>query len=147
MTWHIVMIIIWWGWAILWVLDYAPFMSFVLATLVMLLYCWFNRYQLLFDFLDYWASRSDKLDNPKDPHWEVVPNVEKMGLGIFKVIGYQVRWSEPDEQGKYLWVGHYFAGGAPGSSVQVCQHMADRHAARLNEERKGPWQYPEWARD
>jgi hypothetical protein len=68
------------------------------------------------------------------PHWESVPAIEN---GY--VVGYQVRWSEPDERGRYLWVGHYYAGD--DLSLSWCEVAAASDAKRKNESFKGPWEY------
>lgn len=65
--------------------------------------------------------------------WEVVPAVEDG-----KVIGYQVRWSQPDEHGRYLWVGHYYAGN---NSLGWCENAAERDAENKNRIGKQPWEY------
>ena len=61
------------------------------------------------------------------PRWEVVPFCED---GV--VVGYKVRWSEPDEQKRYHWVGHYHAGD--GTSIEWCYVAAESHCKRLNGE-------------
>lgn len=48
------------------------------------------------------------------------------------VVGHQVRWSIPDEQGRYRWVGHYYAGAEDDPSPRWCQHAAERDAAQRN---------------
>jgi hypothetical protein len=65
--------------------------------------------------------------------WEVCPAAK--GGEIF---GYQVRWSEPNEQGRYLMVGHYFAGD---NSLAWCENAAQRDAQHKNESGKCPWEY------
>lgn len=59
-----------------------------------------------------------------------------------KHIGYRVRWSVPSAKGEYLWVGHYLAG--PDTSMEWCQHAANRDAERKNTEKKLPSEYPAW---
>ena len=49
----------------------------------------------------------------------------------------RVRWSKPDGQGRFLWVGHYPADGWG-------QHAAERMADRYNQEGRVPWEWPEY---
>lgn len=64
------------------------------------------------------------------------------------VVGYVVRFSVPDAEGRYLWVGHYYAGGGPdGPSLGWCEVAAESHAKRLNKEGKLPAEFRDgrWA--
>jgi len=61
-----------------------------------------------------------------DPCWEAVPDED----GVM----WRVRWSQPDDHGRYLWVGHY-------PTENVGQHMAERHAERFNEQCRCPWEW------
>lgn len=83
---------------------------------------------------------------PPDPHWESVPAYEPGDSRGQKVpIGYQVRWSEPDGLGRYLWVGHYFADEhGKNLSLAWCKHAAESDAKRKNEEKRCPWEYSAW---
>jgi hypothetical protein len=59
-----------------------------------------------------------------------------------KCIGFLVRSREGSTDGKFWWVGHYYAGSAPeGPSIGWCQNAAERHAERLNEEGRQPWEF------
>lgn len=69
--------------------------------------------------------------------WESYPVVEDG-----QVIGYRVRWSTAYTDGRYLWVGHYFAG--EDTSIEWCQIAALRHAERLNNDKKMPWEFREF---
>jgi len=42
-------------------------------------------------------SHKEETVPPRDPQWEVVP-----ALDAGEVIGYRVRWSQPDDDGAYL---------------------------------------------
>ena len=64
-----------------------------------------------------------------ESHWESVPAYVDGHL-----IGYQVRWSEPDDDGRYLWVGHYYAG--EHNSIGWCEVAAESDARRKNRERE-----------
>lgn len=66
-----------------------------------------------------------------DPKWESVLAVENG-----QVIGFQVRWSQPDSKGRYYWVGHYYA--SDDASIGWCEVAAEGHARRLNEQLKVP---------
>jgi hypothetical protein len=88
-----------------------------------------------------WKWLFGRSDVPRQPRWEAVPAFGNAsdGARCGYVIGYQVRWSEPDECGRYLWVGHYFAG--PDASLTWCELAAVRHAARFNAQRRAPWEF------
>lgn len=80
-----------------------------------------------------------------EPRWEVIPATEATGLSdvvsgpVESLIGYQVRWSEADEKGRYLWVGHYYAG--EDCSLSWCENAALSHAKRFNEQKRAPWEF------
>ena len=61
-----------------------------------------------------------------EPCWESIPAVQDG-----EVVGYQVRWSEPDTEGRFLWASHYYAGRGP--SIDWCESAAQRDAIRRNE--------------
>lgn len=87
---------------------------------------------------------TDKMVAQAGPHWESVPCLEE-DTGI--LIGHKVRWSEPDERGQYLWVGHYYADQEEnlfGRSLGWCSVAAEGHARRLNDQGKLPWEYREY---
>lgn len=81
-----------------------------------------------------WALFHRRTETHSGPCWESVPAVEDG-----QVIGYQVRWSEPDASGRFLWVGHYFAD--PDRSLRWCENASERHAERWNDERRRPWEW------
>jgi len=72
-------------------------------------------------------------DSPKktgsNPHWEMV--LEDSGEMC------HVRWSEPDAEGRYLWVAHY-----PGTPIGI--HFAETQAERFNKMNKCPWEFREY---
>ena len=68
-----------------------------------------------------WMRRSYR--TRRTPRWEVKPDDD--------AVMHRVRWSEPDADGRYLWVAHY-----PDN------HRATRHAEHLNASGKRPWEYP-----
>ena len=70
--------------------------------------------------------------------WEAVPAIDDNG----HVQGYAVRWSKPGKDGKFLWVGHYYAG--EGLSLAWCKNAAEGNARRLNEQCRVPWEYDSW---
>lgn len=74
------------------------------------------------------------LREQSNPRWQVVPAVEDQ-----VAIGYLVRWSEPDAQGRYLWVRHYYAG--EDASIGWCENAAERDAERMNNEKRVPWEF------
>lgn len=68
--------------------------------------------------------------------WEVVAdenNTEEEGC-------YRVRWSIPDEKGRYLWVRHY-GYGPGGNSSRWSSHAAERNAEQFNKEGRRPWEF------
>lgn len=67
------------------------------------------------------------------PHWEAVPDPESNGEDGPM---WRVRWSQPDDEGKYLWVGHY-----GGNGPRQNQHMAERDAEQRNNDGKSPTEY------
>jgi len=69
-----------------------------------------------------------------EPHWEVVPS-----LDAGEVIGYRVRWSQPDDDGAYLWVGHYLSGEE--LSLAWCNVAANSHCQRLIRDNRFPWEW------
>lgn len=78
-------------------------------------------------------------EEPKSPegHWIAVPAYDN---GVH--CGYQVRWSEQNERGLWLFVGHYFTDFKPGDpSLGWCQNAAERHAQRFNQELRAPWEW------
>lgn len=88
-------------------------------------------------FCAVWILVTLTSDNPLpeyDPEWEVVP-----AFDAGELVGYQVRWSIPDDRGRYLWVGHYYSG--PDNSLRWCQHAAESHCKRLNTEKKMPCEF------
>jgi hypothetical protein len=60
--------------------------------------------------------------------WQAVPAIEKDQR---TVIGFQVRWSLPGQDGKYLYVGHYYAHD-DNSNIGWCRNAALRDAERKN---------------
>lgn len=78
---------------------------------------------------------SNRQKFPEIEHkWEVVPAYVDGEL-----VGYQIRWSEPDDKGRYLWVGHYFAG--EDITLNWCEVAAESHCRRLIEQNKLPVEY------
>jgi len=75
-----------------------------------------------------------KENNEVDPHWEVVPATD-----AGDVVGYRVRWSQPDIHGDYLWVAHYMSGEE--LSLTWCEHAAHVHCSRLIREKRFPWEW------
>jgi len=71
-----------------------------------------------------------------EPRWESVPSYDEGEL-----IGYRVRWSQPDDQGRYLWVGHYLAEPDDKDRLRWCEVASESDAKRKNEEGKAPWEY------
>ena len=82
----------------------------------------------------------EKIKKP-DPHWESVPAYDKGEGDKERLIGYQVRWSEPDEEGRYLWVGHYYADD-DGSNIGWCEMASRSQAARFNSIKKLTSEFP-----
>lgn len=64
-------------------------------------------------------------------HWEAVPVFEDEGRKT--IIGYSVRWSRPGTRGRYVYIQHYMAG--PDHTLQWCENVATRVAAKFNEDR------------
>lgn len=63
--------------------------------------------------------------------WEAVPALADGPAG--HLIGYRVRWSTPDKDGKYLWVGHYMADEAgKDPTIGWCESAANSDAKRKN---------------
>lgn len=90
---------------------------------------WTDLHELIDEVLDLEAS--------DDPHWESCECVEDG-----TVIGYHVRWSEPGEGGKYLYVRHYFIG--PDNSAGWCQNAAASNAADFNRTKRLPSEFHSW---
>lgn len=66
--------------------------------------------------------------------WEVIK--EEDGKGA------RVRWSIPDNLGRYLWVRHYLTDNSPGSPTkQWCENAAERDAKRFNDDARRPEEY------
>jgi hypothetical protein len=84
--------------------------------------------------IDLEEARIEHVQQQLDPCWEVRPAMEEN-----RVIGYQVRWSKPDKNGKFLWVGHYYPG--PTLTIGWCEVAAHSHAKRFNEQKKTPWEF------
>jgi len=83
-----------------------------------------------------------------DPHWEAVA-VDGIGNvvaddDVTRQVAWLVRWSEPGEDGRYLWVGHYYSG--PHTSLSWCRYAAMQDAKLKNEESRGPWEWSEYRR-
>ena len=57
------------------------------------------------------------------------------------IIGFRVRWSEPNPKGEYLYVRHYIAGEDGDPSVAWCLNAAEGDAQRLNQEDRRPQDY------
>jgi hypothetical protein len=82
-------------------------------------------------------------DRSKTPHWESFPYIDKGNI-----VGFGVRWSRTDKEGKWLHVGHYYTGeNGLEPSLGWCEIAADAHAKRLNNKAKCPWEYPGWGID
>ena len=64
---------------------------------------------------------------PAQPYWEVVHNPDPYGQGDDM---WRVRWSEADEEGRYLWVRHY-----------PDEHRAERDADEFNRLNRQPWEF------
>lgn len=75
-----------------------------------------------------------KSEPEESPKWEVQPVYE--GSNLFPPIGYVVRWSEPDDFDRYLYVGHYYCGD--DLSIGWCENAAERHAKDNNLKGKVP---------
>lgn len=69
-----------------------------------------------------------------NPHWECMPDKENTETEGW----YRVRWSDPDEQGRYQWAAHY-PYEPNGHSKGWAENAAERTAKRWNEERKPHW--------
>lgn len=65
--------------------------------------------------------------------WEVHPAIQTDGRGNGKTIGWLVRWSVPDDKGRYLWVGHYYAGEDGEPSIDWCHTAATNDAKGKND--------------
>jgi hypothetical protein len=72
---------------------------------------------------------------PPVPKWEAVADEEK--VPPFKPKFWRVRWSEPDADGRYLYVSHY---GTEG----IADVMARSDARHRNEQKRVPWENPDW---
>lgn len=88
---------------------------------------------LLIFYLTSLFRQDEKLPEHK-PEWEVVPAKD-----AGEVVGYQIRWSIPDGEGRFLWVGHYYSG--PDAPLQWCEVAAESHCKRLNHQGKQPWEF------
>jgi len=67
------------------------------------------------------------MNDTQDPHWEAhIPEDDGEMC--------RVRWSEPDADRRYLWVGHY------PNTPWGC-HAAARQAERFNEEKRCPCEF------
>lgn len=74
--------------------------------------------------------------------WEVYPAIQTDGRQNGKTIGWLVRWSVPDEKGRYLWVGHYYAGEDGEPSIDWCHTAATNDAKGKNDSGKVPTDIP-----
>jgi len=100
------------------------------------MFAWFLggvAFGILLDRACYYLARNRKLNGQlyprregEEPCWESVPAVQDR-----EIVGYQVRWSEADTEGRYLWVSHYYAGRGP--SIDWCESAAKRDAIRRND--------------
>ena len=78
------------------------------------------------------------------PTWEVVPAFDNGNC-----IGYRVRWSVPDDRGRYLWVRHYLAGEDGSPSLGWCEQAALSNAKQMRGDLKVPDDFSngQWATD
>lgn len=96
-----------------------------------------------------WINASNKavkvLEQRRAGTWEVVPAKESIeGTAHDIIIGYLVRWSVPDNGGRYLNVRHYYAGLEGNEpTIEWCQHAAERDCRRMIEDGRHP---REWGR-
>ena len=90
-----------------------------------------------------WESvvQNDFAEQQKAGTWEAVPAIDEINK---QVIGYRIRWSIPDAEERYFWIAHYYSSEDDNPSLNWCQHAAKRHAARLNEEGKSPFEFSEY---
>lgn len=77
---------------------------------------------------------------PQDPHWESHPLI--VGIVGFKVIGYGVRWSVPDERGVYFYHHHYYVNKDLDRDAGFCEECATLRAESLNREKIRPGDLP-----
>lgn len=78
----------------------------------------------------------DHADDDAESHqWESVAVYDEDAGTPF---GYKVRWSQPDDAGRYPCVGHYHAGEDDSPSLVWCERAAESHARRLNAEGRRP---------
>jgi hypothetical protein len=70
------------------------------------------------------------------PFWEAVPDRDNTDTEGF----WRVRWSVPDDDGRYLWVGHYGYENR-GMTPRLAQHMAERQAENMNHQCRCPWEF------
>lgn len=77
----------------------------------------------------------DKEATPVKGQWEVYPACQDG-----KTIGWLVRWSVPDDKGRYLWVRHYYAddSGEGGPSIDWCHSAAIGNAKEMTNHGKVP---------
>ena len=80
-------------------------------------------------------------EEPDGPHWEAF-----QAYHDGRLIGYRVRWSEPDEAGDYLYVGHYLAEPDDLDKLRWYEVAAASDARRKNLEGKIPWGHGEYQR-
>jgi hypothetical protein len=72
--------------------------------------------------------------------WEAVRDSDQTADDIARAGEFwRVRWSEPDAEGRYLYVRHY---GGNGSAWN--RNAAERDAREFNEEGRHPAQWPNW---
>ena len=57
------------------------------------------------------------------------------------IIGFRVRWSQPNPKGEYLYVRHYMMGEDGDPSLSWCLNAAEGDAQRLNQEDRRPQDY------
>lgn len=82
---------------------------------------------------DRWAG-SKVGERTQEPRWEIAPRYENPEDHSSQVVGWCVRWSEPNEKGEYLWVRHYIKGSnaEKGLSLEWCENAAERDAQEFN---------------
>lgn len=94
----------------------------------------------------------EKMGVKVEPHWEAVPcylgendpNYDK-DINSNNCYGWRVRWSEPDDQMRYLWVRHYLTDFKEGSpSLKWCEVAAKRNAQSFNESGRLPCEFPSY---
>lgn len=70
-------------------------------------------------------------------HWEVCPVDDET---TSRPIGYRVRWSIPDDKGRFSYESHYISGEDGDPSLAWCFNAAESTAKRWNEEKRMPQQ-------